>query len=212
MTEETSPLRLRTAALSHRKTTRFRWQPDAAARATLAKALGLQAIAALDFQGEIHPEGREDFRLEGQLAADVVQSCVITLAPVPARLRESVLRRYLAEFTLPDGDEVEMPADDSPEPLPATLDLTDVAAEALALALPPYPRAKGVSLGEAVFGPEGVAPLRDRDLNPFAGLAGLVGRPAPDPAPDAAPDPAPDAAPDATPDRAADPASDTDGA
>lgn len=178
MTEDPTPLRLRTAALSHRKTTRFRWQPDAAARAALAGVLGLQAIRYLEFLGEIRPEGREDFRLEGQLVADVVQSCGITLAPVPAQIRESVLRRYLAEFTAPEGDEVEMPEDDSSEPLPATLDLPEVAAEALALALPPYPRAAGVSLGEAVFAPEGVAPLRDRDLHPFAGLAGLVARPA----------------------------------
>ncbi len=167
---------LRTAALSHRKATRFRWQPDAAERAALAEVLGLTSIARLAFHGEIRPEGRDDFRLEGEIDADLVQPCVITLAPVPAQIREPVLRRYQADFQAPSGEEVEMPEDDSLEPLPATLDLKAVAAEALALALPPYPRAEGAALGEAVYAEPGVAPLRDRDLSPFAGLAGLVGR------------------------------------
>ena len=45
---------------------------------------------------------------------------------------------------------------------------------ALALALPLYPRAAGVELGEAVFTEPGLAPLREGDLKPFAALAGLV--------------------------------------
>ncbi len=172
MTE--SALRLRTASLSHRKATPFHWQPGPEERRALAEVFGLQAIDRLDFRGEIRPEGREDFRLEGELVADVVQSCVISLAPVPARIEEPVLRRYVAHYDPPEGDEVEMPEDDSLEPLPGTLDLPEVAAEALTLALPPYPRAEGANLGEAVFTAPGIAPLRDRDLNPFAGLAGLV--------------------------------------
>ena len=36
------------------------------------------------------------------------------------------------------------------EPLPQALDLGEVMVEALALALPPYPRAPGVELGEVV--------------------------------------------------------------
>ena len=51
-----------------------------------------------------------------------------------------------------------------------------VALEALALALPPYPRAPGASLGEAVFAEQGVALLRDDDLRPFSGLASLAER------------------------------------
>ena len=50
------------------------------------------------------------------------------------------------------------------------------ALEALALALPAYPRANGAALGEAVFAAQGVAPLRDEDLRPFSGLASLAER------------------------------------
>jgi uncharacterized metal-binding protein YceD (DUF177 family) len=67
-----------------------------------------------------------------------------------------------------------MPEDDSTEPLPEIIDLTEVLREALALALPLYPRAPGAELGEAVFAAPGAAPIRDADLRPFAALASLV--------------------------------------
>jgi uncharacterized metal-binding protein YceD (DUF177 family) len=67
-----------------------------------------------------------------------------------------------------------MPEDDSTEALPEVIDAVTVVVEALALALPLYPRAAGVELGEAVFTEPGLAPLREGDLKPFAALAGLV--------------------------------------
>jgi uncharacterized metal-binding protein YceD (DUF177 family) len=171
-----SPSLLRTAALSHRKITRFRLAPDADSRAALAASLDLIDLPEVQFEGEIAPAGRADFALTGRLRARAVQACVISLAPVPARIDEQVTRRFVAELDSPDGDEVEIPEDDSLDPLPEVIDLIEVLREALALALPPYPRAKGATLGEAVFAPPGAAPLRDDDLRPFAGLAGLVGK------------------------------------
>jgi len=170
---EAAPV-FRTTGLSHRTPTRFDWTAGAAARADIARSLDLPAIAALWFQGEILPEGRADFRLAARLRADVTQSCVVTLAPVPAAVDEAVTRRFLADFAFPEGEEVEMPEDDSTEPLPDRIDLAEVVREALALALPPYPRAPGADLGEAVFAGPGVAPLRDVDLRPFAALSRLV--------------------------------------
>jgi hypothetical protein len=51
-----------------------------------------------------------------------------------------------------------------------------VLAEALALALPDYPRAPGAELGQAVFAEPGIEPLRDEALRPFAGLAAFKDR------------------------------------
>lgn len=172
MTEETPP-RFRTATLSHRKPLRFRWQAAETARAAMAQAMDLPAIARLAIEGEIRPEGARDFRLEARLQAEVTQACVVTLAPVRTTVDEPVLRRYIADWTDPEGEEAEMPEDDSLEPMPDVIDLGAVAAEALALSLPPYPRAPGAALGEAVFAAPGVAPLRDEDLRPFAALARL---------------------------------------
>jgi uncharacterized metal-binding protein YceD (DUF177 family) len=171
---EAQPATYRSAALSHRKPTRFRLAPDAAARAALAASLDLIDLPEVQFEGEITPAGRADFSLKGRLRARAVQACVITLAPVPAAVDEEVTRRYLADYAAPEGEEVEMPEDDSTEPLPEVIDLHEILREALALALPLYPRAPGADLGEAVFAEDGTEPLRDQDLRPFAGLAALV--------------------------------------
>jgi uncharacterized metal-binding protein YceD (DUF177 family) len=69
---------------------------------------------------------------------------------------------------------MEVMADDDGEPLPETIDIIEVATEALTLALPLYPRAAGAELGEAVFADEGVAPIKDVELKPFAGLAAFA--------------------------------------
>ena len=173
------PTRFRTGGLSPRKPTHFSYAPDAAARAELARSLGLLGIKALTFTGAITPTGRDEMTLTGTLTSSVDQACVVTLVPVPARITEDVRRRYVSGLPQPEGDEVEMPEDDTLEPMPETIDLTEVVAEALALALPLYPRAPGAELGVAAFAPEGVAPVLDADLKPFAGLAGLAGKLAP---------------------------------
>lgn len=167
---------VRTAGLPGKRAFAFDLQPDAATRAAVAGALGLLDLPALRLTGELRPLGRRDVELQARLTARAVQPCSVTLAPVPADVDEPVRRRYLADWAEPEGDEIEMPEDDTAGPLPDVIDLGEVAVEALALALPLYPRAEGVDLGEAVFGPPGVAPMRDEDLRPFAGLAGLKDR------------------------------------
>ncbi len=163
-------LPLRVAALAARKPTRFAFRPSEPERAVMAAALELIGLPAFTFIGELTPEGRHDYRLTAELVADVVQPCSITLAPVPASLRESVRRQYLSDYREPETEEAEMVSDEA-EPLPEVIDIAAVAIEALALALPPYPRAPGAELGEAVFAEPGVEPLRQADLNPFASLA-----------------------------------------
>lgn len=162
--------------LPARKPLRFDLVPDAGTRDRIAASLGLISLPTLRFSGELRPEGRHDVLLEARLTARVVQPCSVTLAPVPADIVETVRRRYVAGLEQPAGDEVEVPEDVDTEPLPEAIDGGAVAVEALALALPLYPRAPGAGLGEAVFAPPGVEPLRDTDLRPFAGLAALKDR------------------------------------
>ncbi len=66
-----------------------------------------------------------------------------------------------------------MPEDDSAEPLPVTIDLGEVMAEALALELPPWPRAEGVEPVEMSVTEPGKTPMTDDDAKPFAGLKAL---------------------------------------
>jgi uncharacterized metal-binding protein YceD (DUF177 family) len=168
------PTRFRTGGLSPRKPTRFTYAPDKAEREALAKDLGLLALYALELTGEFRPQGRDEVLLEARLVARVDQPCSVTLVPVPANIDEPVRRRYVADLQLPDGDEVEMPEDDAVEPMPDVIDLSDVAAEALALALPLYPRAPGVDFTQTLHAGDGVAPLSDEDVKPFSALQGLA--------------------------------------
>ncbi|MBQ2263396.1 MAG: DUF177 domain-containing protein [Loktanella sp.] len=166
-----SPLRL--ADLVASRGTEFALTPDTGARSAIADALGITGIKKLRFDGKLTPQGRKDWVLTATLGATVVQDCVVTLAPVTTRLDESITRSYLAEMPEVSGTEVEMPEDDTIEPLPDTIDLYAVLTEALALALPLYPRAEGAELGQIVYTEKGVAPLTDEAARPFAGLGAL---------------------------------------
>ncbi|WP_224823634.1 DUF177 domain-containing protein [Cognatishimia sp. MH4019] len=165
---------VRVADLPSRKPSRVTLSPDAEVCEAIAADLGIEAVRKLRFDVTLKPMGKRDWQLDGTLGATVVQACVVTLAPVTTRIDEVVSRSYVTDYTpAPDGSEVEMPEDDTVEPLPAVIDLGGVMTEALALALPLYPRADGAEVGQAVFTEPGKAALTDEDVKPFAGLAGL---------------------------------------
>ena len=164
----------RVADLAARKATRFDLRPDAETRAAIADALGLLSLEKLRIVGEIRPQGGRDWLLEAALGATVTQACVVTLAPVTTRIEETVTRRYLSDMPEPEGEEVEMPEDDSAEPLSDIIDPGAVMIEALTLSLPHYPRAEGAELGESRFAEPGAEPLSDEAMKPFAGLADLL--------------------------------------
>ncbi|MDD7971482.1 YceD family protein [Roseinatronobacter alkalisoli] len=168
---------VKVAQLNARKPVPFDLQPDAALRASIAHDLGLLSLRKFRFQGELRPLGRQDWEISASLGATVVQSCAVTLDPVTTRIDETVQRRYLAQMPEPQGHEIEMPDDDTQEALGAMIDPGSVAIEALALAIPAFPRIDGATLpGEGTLSaaPEGAAPLPAQERpKPFAGLAGL---------------------------------------
>ena len=167
-------LPFRASALSPRKPTRFDIVATPEQRLALAVELGLSKVESLSFKGEIKPSGKRDFVVVGDLEARIVQPCSISLVPVKTVISEQVSRTFLAEFVVPDGIELEMhDGDDMIEPLPEVIDAGFLATEALALAVPLYPRAAGAELGVVAVTEPGVSPLRDGDLKPFAGLAAL---------------------------------------
>jgi uncharacterized metal-binding protein YceD (DUF177 family) len=63
--------------------------------------------------------------------------------------------------------------DETLDPLPQVIDLSEIMEEALALSLPLYPRADGAALSDANFTEPGQKAMTDEDVKPFAGLAGL---------------------------------------
>lgn len=169
--------KLRLADLSMKGGRKFDVTPDAETCARLAASLGLLDLDTLRLAGEIRPAEGDGWNLTARLTATVVQPCVVTLEPVTSAIDEEVLRHYRPH--LPDETatgEVEMPEDEALEPLPGVIDLEDVLGEALALALPVYPRAEAAQLGQSAFTEPGKDPMTDKDAHPFAGLAGLQRR------------------------------------
>jgi len=162
--------------------TRSRRQPlpfdltaEPADKPEIAGFLGLESLRSLGFQGEILPVGEDQWRVEGRLRAEVVQTCVVTLVPVTNRIEEDVARTYVPEeeFSLPDEIDFDPESEDEPEPYGMSIDLGQLALESLSLALDPYPRAPGVPPIDVEATPPGAKPLSSEELKPFAKLAVL---------------------------------------
>lgn len=142
-------------------------------RQALARLMGAQAVRKLRFEGRLRPAARGALSLEARLGATVVQTCVVSLDPVTTRIDTPVRRLFTPETGAPSVEIVVSGLDeDETEPLGDRIDLGLVAIEALALALPPYPRREGVELiGSA--GLSGDGEPEEAEPTPFAALASL---------------------------------------
>ncbi|CTQ50299.1 YceD family protein [Jannaschia donghaensis] len=163
---------VRFADLPQRKPTVVRLVPDAGALEDLADRLGVDAFRKVRLDLELTPGPGRDWTLSGKLGATVVQPCRVTTDPVTTRIEDAVARHYTPDLQTPEGEEVEMD-DDTLEPLPSVLDLGEVLEEALALAIPEFPRSKAADDLNMTAAPEGAQPLTDEAIKPFAGLAAL---------------------------------------
>jgi uncharacterized metal-binding protein YceD (DUF177 family) len=128
---------------------------DPAERQALAERFGLLAVRSLCGRGRLE-RGSEpgELVLHGWLDADVVQACVISLEPVPARLQQRVERRYWPteagdpgrHHLQPYGMEELLDEEEVEPAIRGAIDLGEAFAEELGLALDPYPRAAGAAL------------------------------------------------------------------
>ncbi|MBP7240479.1 MAG: DUF177 domain-containing protein [Amaricoccus sp.] len=152
--------------------------PEPGEAAALARLLDAQAVRKLRLRGRLAPAPGAAWSLEAELGATVVQTCVVTLEPVTTRI-DTPVRRLFTPEARPAGAvagefEIGPEDDDEIEPLGDRIDLGLVAIEALALALPPYPRREGAELGSsAASAPPGAAPLDAGEARPFAALGAL---------------------------------------
>ncbi|MEW5729647.1 MAG: DUF177 domain-containing protein [Pseudomonadota bacterium] len=142
-------------------------------RAALAERFGLLAVNRLTATVKVKPfRGGQLFRVTGRLSADVVQACVVTLEPVPAKVVEDFQVTFGPESGEEEGDEVEISLEDEDFPDPMVggiIDIGEVVAEHLALGLDPFPRARGAKVPKAFSEPE---PAEEKP-GPFAALARL---------------------------------------
>ncbi|MFO1056999.1 MAG: DUF177 domain-containing protein [Dongiaceae bacterium] len=141
----------RLAALDRATETPQSWSIEANQdeRAALARRFGLLSLGRLVATLTWRRQAGDLVRLDGVLEASLAQPCVVTLDPVPAELTESFTLRFMRGVAAEDREVVIDPeADDPPEPLgDGPVDVGEIVAQQLALALDPYPRAAGVDLG-----------------------------------------------------------------
>ena len=147
----------------------FDISPDPEEAAALARLLGARAVRKLRFRGRLTPASKGSWDLTAELGATAVQTCVVSLEPVTTRIDEPVRRTFVPDTAVSAEIEVSPDEDDEIEPLGDRIDLGRIAIEALALALPDYPRKDGVAL-EANDDEDADRP------RPFAALAALRGK------------------------------------
>jgi hypothetical protein len=150
----------------------FELAADAAVRAAVAKATGLEALPRLEASFDVTRRAANGLRVTGRVSATVGQICVVTLDPIENEIEEFVDLDFVPAVA-PDieggsgqGRSVEVTVGEEPELLFGdSVDLGALATEFLMLGIDPYPRKPG-----AVFVAE--TPEDETD-HPFAGLARL---------------------------------------
>ncbi|HEY1224236.1 MAG TPA: DUF177 domain-containing protein [Brevundimonas sp.] len=141
-------------------------EPDEATRKRIARTLDLASLDAFSAEMELKPTDA-GWRLTGRVRAKAVQTCGLTLEPLPVTIdhRFSV---GLAEAVEEETDEIVIDMDEEAPDLieEGRIDLGQYAVEQLALSLDPFPRKPGA---------EFVQPPEPTEISPFAVLRGLKG-------------------------------------
>ena len=137
-----------------------------AARLGIAALDSLTATVTLEFR-----KGGRVVIASGRFEAALTQTCVVTLEPLPRTVSETFEDRLAAE---PEAGaeaivEFDLETEDEPEPIDGdSIDIGELVAQHLSLALDPYPRAEGAEVP-----PDALAAGEAADDGPFAQLARL---------------------------------------
>ncbi|MGX9965381.1 YceD family protein [Roseomonas sp. F4] len=143
--------------------------------AALAERFGIPGVTRLEAEVNLVPESGGVIRLKGQLSADVVQECVVSLEPVAQHVATQLDLRILPPGIPATDDDPDSP--DEIETSGDSVDLGEILAEQLALALDPWPRAPDAAippeLDGAALEPEPEIEDTPQRPNPFAALSRL---------------------------------------
>ncbi|MCO6185832.1 DUF177 domain-containing protein [Rhizobium sp. L1K21] len=146
-----------------------------AERAGLALIWDVEAVKELEAELHIARWKKDGVRLKGEVAATIVQKCVVTLAPVESEIRETVDQVYVPEGSRlarhvfnESGEMVLDPeGDDIPETFSGdAIDAGVAVSEFVALAIDPYPRAPGAEFESHIESDDAT----DKKPSPFAVL------------------------------------------
>jgi uncharacterized metal-binding protein YceD (DUF177 family) len=129
----------------------------------LAERFGFIDLSNLSALVKITKSGPDNWSVSGKLKADVTQACVITGEPVPELVDFEIEERYARATD--DGTEIDVSLDGAEPLVDGAIDIGEIVAQSLALAVNPWPRTDGV--------PESFEAGGNQDTHPFAALAAL---------------------------------------
>jgi len=137
--------------------------------AALARRFDLVRLDKLSGAGELRARPGGGWRLAAKLEAKLAQSCVISLREIPVTIIDEFELDFSPAVSPDDEGDVDV-ADNAAEPCPrdGRLDVGEVVAQQLSLALDPFPRAPGVTWAGKGEGEAG-------RQTPFAGLRAHMG-------------------------------------
>ena len=136
--------------------------------------LDLRKISKVTIFGEISAEGNKNWLLNAKIGASVTQSCVVTMEDVSTRIDENITRHYFADIDKHDENFTSVEElDADAEGIPDEINLLDLTIESISLNLSDFPRKDGIIIDPVLSAPEGIKPLTDDAVKPFAGLASL---------------------------------------
>ena len=144
-------------------------------RAALVERFGLLSLDNLTASFTLKRARKDLVRVKGRISAELAQACVVTLEPVPARIDERFEVDFL-EGVQPAVTDLELDAEaaEAPEPAPdGWIDLGELAAEQLGLAIDPYPRRPDAEVPAEWKAEPTAEPAAVERPNPFAVLEKL---------------------------------------
>ncbi|MBL1148334.1 MAG: DUF177 domain-containing protein [Pseudomonadota bacterium] len=135
----------------------------------LAARLHILEIADVQAKLTLKRVRKHMIELSGKLSCEAVQECVVTLEPVKTVID--------TEFDITFSEEEQELAEDTLMPDLAlepvegdVIDLGEIVAQQISIALPDYPRAEGVAFEGHIEAPEALLPPEQRTSRPFATL------------------------------------------
>jgi uncharacterized metal-binding protein YceD (DUF177 family) len=153
--------------------TRYEISANDAQRKALGMRFDLRALDTLKAKFELVRNGLI-VTLNGQMNADVIQTCIASGAPVGAAINEPFAMRFMTDATMQTEGEIELAAEDCDSLLydGKSIDIGEAVAQSLGLALDPYPRSTEAA---QILRKAGVKSEEDTvmETGPFAALSAL---------------------------------------
>lgn len=143
-------------------------------RQALAERFGLLDLPRLEAELKVRSgHGDQIISVSGTMIADVVQQCVVTLEPLPSHIEQEIEIQFAPPELVGTGAGPSDVEEEDFEPiLNGFIDLGELVAQNLGIALDPYPRKAGVEYVDALYGEED-----KKQPGPLAQLVNLKKKP-----------------------------------